>query len=480
MKKDLIIKKNKRRKLNWILTISNQIKVNYRNYALYVLENRGIPSFYDSLTNIQRVILNSASSNFEKTLNLIGTCFGEGYHHGDKSLINAINKLARTFNTAEEMLIGDGFFGTSVDSNAAQARYTRVKINPKIQKLIKENSFLNTRDEDKKWDPLWVKYPIGLITSIIGIGVGYKSTVLPRNLEDIKKYFNGEIKEVYPYFKNFNGKVKRYEKLKNVWLIEGAVKVNDTLHEIQINDLPPMLKFQSFIKKIERILEKFEGKASIINNSTVKANFKIKFKGVKNDWEFFKNIVLKSTKMLITESPIFIKDGQVLIYDSIEEYLEDFKYRRAQLEIERFKYFLNVNKKTENFTEAKIKFLKFMLTGKKTEKQIDNFLSKFDKNISVKLDGILLKHLTDDELKRCEEKIKELAKEYKEIEKELAKHEKEFKKLEDKTSKKGIKNKKNESIDLFSFDADEVDGIEMYDISKDIEDPDEDPDEDNE
>ena len=29
------------------LSISRQIDTNFRNYALYVLENRGIPSFYD-------------------------------------------------------------------------------------------------------------------------------------------------------------------------------------------------------------------------------------------------------------------------------------------------------------------------------------------------------------------------------------------------------------------------------------------------
>ena len=49
------------------LSISKQIDINFRNYALYVLEHRGIPSFYDALTNVQRVSLMNAPKAYSKS-----------------------------------------------------------------------------------------------------------------------------------------------------------------------------------------------------------------------------------------------------------------------------------------------------------------------------------------------------------------------------------------------------------------------------
>lgn len=68
---------------NFTLPISRQIDVNFRNYALYVLESRGIPNFYDALTNVQRIILQNAPTSFNKTISLVGSCISGGYHHGD-------------------------------------------------------------------------------------------------------------------------------------------------------------------------------------------------------------------------------------------------------------------------------------------------------------------------------------------------------------------------------------------------------------
>ena len=42
------------------LTIKEGINSYYRKYAFYVLESRGIPNFYDSLTPVQRLVLLNA------------------------------------------------------------------------------------------------------------------------------------------------------------------------------------------------------------------------------------------------------------------------------------------------------------------------------------------------------------------------------------------------------------------------------------
>jgi hypothetical protein len=66
------------------ITISDQIDQDYRKYAMYVIQSRGIPNFYDALTPVQRLILQNAPSVFKKTLGVMGEVFSTGlYHHGD-------------------------------------------------------------------------------------------------------------------------------------------------------------------------------------------------------------------------------------------------------------------------------------------------------------------------------------------------------------------------------------------------------------
>jgi len=66
------------------VSISDQINNQYRGYALYVLQSRGIPNFYDGLTPVQRIVLQNSPIKYDKTLSLVGNVIKSGlYHHGD-------------------------------------------------------------------------------------------------------------------------------------------------------------------------------------------------------------------------------------------------------------------------------------------------------------------------------------------------------------------------------------------------------------
>lgn len=441
------------------LPISKHIDVNFRNYAIYVLENRGIPSWYDGLTNVQRLIVLNAKSSFDKTLSLVGECFKDGYHHGDASLNGAINKLARPFGCAEQLLLGDGFFGSPCTHEAAAARYTSVKINPEFSKILKENQFLNTRKDEGMWNSLHVNLPIGLSTLVIGIAVGYKSTILPRHLDDVQKFIDGKRKEVKPYFKNFKGTITRYKNLDKTWLIEGALEIDEKTMSIHITDLPPMMKYSSFLTKLDKVIEDHYGRCTVTNKSSANVDLTIKFTGFINDWVHFKNIVTKATKMLVTETPVFIKDGLVIQYDRIEDYLTDFKYRIAQIELGRADYFYKETCFELEFNKAKKQYLEFMLAKKRTEEEIEKFLIGFDKRIASKLDSTLLKHLNDQELKRTVTKIKELEEE--KIARNMAMKNSmdKFNSMTDVSATRGIKNKVTK--DLLE-DVNNIDGIDVF------------------
>ena len=128
------------------LKISTQINENFRNYALYVLEQRGIPNFYDGLTTVQRIILSNVSTKFNKSISCIGESILNGnYHHGDMSLYKAMVRMAKEYNCSDNLLVGDGFFGTPVNPRAAASRYTNIKLNQKIDNIIKESSFFECK-----------------------------------------------------------------------------------------------------------------------------------------------------------------------------------------------------------------------------------------------------------------------------------------------------------------------------------------------
>lgn len=455
------------------LNISRQIDVNFRNYALYVLENRGIPSFYDGLTNVQRFIIINAPSNYNKTISLVGSCISDGYHHGDKSLTGAINKLARPFGNSEQLLQGDGFFGTPVDNTAAAARYTSIRVNPQIADMVRKSNFLNKKNEEESWDPLWVDLPIGITNTIIGIAVGYKTTVLPRKLEDVQNFLDGKVTEIHPHFKGFTGKISRFRDMDKTWLIEGTVKVNESARSIQVLDLPPMMKYGSFLRKLDSAMGAYTG-AAITNNSSTNVDVTITFKGTAPEWESLKAQIDRSTKILVTETPVFVKDGLVLEYDRIEDYIEDYRYRIADLRVRRLTHFRDISNEELIFQKCKEKYLTFMIQGKKNkmwaDAEIDAFLNTTTENvpgadtIRRRLNAILLRSLSEDELKRTQQKIKELTIELAKQEKELAKATKAFMLAEDTSMKRATQNRTNTPVDLFS--EEEIDGIEVFTNNK--------------
>ena len=445
------------------LPISKQINTNFRNYALYVLENRGIPSFYDGLTNVQRFILVNAPSNYHKTISVVGSCISDGYHHGDKSLTGAVNKLARPFGCSEQLLLGDGFFGTPVQQEPSAARYTSVKIAPGISDMIRKNTFLNTRNDETGWDPLWVDLPIGLSTTIIGIAVGYKTTVLPRSMKDVQKYLDGKAKEVKPYFKDFNGKITRFKGMDKSWLIEGIVEKHNTERWMRVTELPPLMKYGSFLKKLDAILNYHPG-VKVTNNSSTNVDIHLRYSGNEEGWVAFSEAIERSIKMLVTETPVFVKDGLVLEYDRIEDYIEDFKYRRSQLRMERAKHFLREANDELEFARCKEKYLMYMLETQRKENEVEKFLNGVTKNPRVKrrLESIYLKSLNEQELERTRKEIKRLEDLQAQQMLELAEATKILESMVDTAVLRGTSSKTSSAANLFE-DEEEIDGIAVWD-----------------
>jgi DNA gyrase/topoisomerase IV subunit A len=399
------------------LSISDQINQKYREYALYVLQSRGIPNFYDSLTPVQRIVLENSPANYNKTIGLVGEVIRTGlYHHGDSSLSGAISKLARPFGCSHQLLEGDGFFGSPVNPSPSAPRYTSVKINSSIKDIIQKHYDLNEKNEEGGHDWLHLEVPIGLLTHIVGIAVGYRSSVLPRKMEDIVEYLEGKNKLLKPSFKDFAGKIYKFGQEENIWLIESGFEVNQAKRTIRIYDLPPVMRYDSFMDKIISKLEGSGYEYRLQNNSQSKCDILISFYKVQpKEFEQVTAFVKKQTQIVVKEDIVFIKDGNVAQFDSIKEYLDAFKVHLENVKLKRLiRDEDNLNLDLE-FLEAKLKFLIFMSEKKRKNDEIIIFLEQFKKWISQKLSSIQIIKLSSDHIKETELEIKRIKSEIKKV-----------------------------------------------------------------
>jgi DNA gyrase/topoisomerase IV subunit A len=410
----------------------------------------------------------NAPKTFNKTISLVGACISNGYHHGDASLQGAINKLARPFACGERLLVGDGFFGTSVKPEASAARYTSVKINPVINDILGKHMVLNKKNDDDQWEWLKTEIPVGLLTSIMGIAVGYKTTMLPRNLQEIQKFLDGDKKaSLNPYFLGFSGKISPYNTILNTassksWLIEGVFTVDEKAKTVSITEIPPLMKYDNFVKKLSNYAEFSKAEFGIDNRSTDTLDITLKFKGGVT-WDEFRDRIGKMTKMLVTETMVFVKDGSVIEYQNITDYINEFRAHREFVRLQKSLYDIDVYSEELLFLKSKVEYLKFMLAAKRKEPEIEDFLAKYPARTASRLERTLLRDLNPEAIKRTNDLIAEETKKLQTEHKTKDSLQKSWEKLSLAVPKRS-KTTVTRSMDL--FDTEEIDGIEVLKVGE--------------
>lgn len=453
-----------------VIDVKEQINTYFKKYALYVIQARGIPNFYDGLTPVQRLILLNSPDKNEGTIGLVGSVMKTGlYHHGDQSLTGAINKMARTFGCSEPLLIGDGFFGTPVNPKAASARYTKVKISSFAKSTFKTNEALNIKNSEGSYDWLHVTVPMGLVTHIVGIAVGYSSNILPRKISDVVEYLDGKNKQLKPYFAGFGGTIKKHNGMDKSWLIEGMLEVDDKAMTIKIGDLPPLMRYDSFIRKMYQKIEELGDSCKVDNNSSKQIDITIKWRDAAT-WMQIKEAISKMTKMIAVEGLVFVKDGAVVEYEDITHYLDEFRIHQQRVVYKKMLYDLQVSNNELEYLRAKVLFMKFMMEKKRKRDEVKAWMSDYKPWIRARLDTLKVTMLTMEHLKETEDKIKETIAEIKRQEAECAKQLAKCKALE-----KGFKGKGKVSMESSVSLLDDIgipqmmDGIEVYNAEMDSE-----------
>jgi len=180
------------------ISIENEMKTSYINYAMSVIIGRAIPDVRDGLKPVHRKSLyamwdmgNTSDKPTKKSARVVGDVMGKYHPHGDASIYDTIVKMAQPFSYRRMLVEGQGNFG-SVDGDAAAAsRYTEVRLFPYAEALLEDLDkdtvkFVPNYDESLQ-EPtvLPAKIPNLLVNGTDGIAVGMATKMPPHNLREV-------------------------------------------------------------------------------------------------------------------------------------------------------------------------------------------------------------------------------------------------------------------------------------------------------
>ena len=113
------------------VSIADEMKRSYLDYAMSVIVSRALPDVRDGLKPVHRRILYSMIENgytpdkpYRKSARVVGDVIGKYHPHGDQSIYDALVRMAQDFSMRLPLVDGQGNFGSVDGDPAAAMRYT--------------------------------------------------------------------------------------------------------------------------------------------------------------------------------------------------------------------------------------------------------------------------------------------------------------------------------------------------------------------
>jgi DNA topoisomerase-2 len=272
-------------------TITEFLDQDYREFANYVVESRAIPSVIDGFKPTQRKIIHISNTAFKtgtekamKIFQLSGRIAADAfYHHGSKSLEDAIITMAQRFKNNAPLLIEDGQFGSLRSPEPGAARYIGTKLSPNFRLLYKDFDLLEYKEEEGyKIEP---KYFLPIIPTVLlngssGIAVGFATNILNRDpieLIDavVKVLGDKKIKTIKPHLNNYKGEFVQDKEIPKRWIIRGVYEKQNT-NTVRVTELPPSVTYEKYENHLDDLIEK-NIIVSYEDNSRDNVDYTIKF-----------------------------------------------------------------------------------------------------------------------------------------------------------------------------------------------------------
>ena len=180
------------------ISITDEMKSSYLDYAMSVIVSRAIPDLRDGLKPVHRRILyamhetnNGHDKPYRKSARPVGDVMGKYHPHGDSAIYDALVRMAQDFSMSLPLLDGQGNFGSMDGDNAAAMRYTEVRMDKPAAYLLadidKETVDFQDNYDGKDREPtvLPARFPNMLVNGAGGIAVGMATNIPPHNLGEV-------------------------------------------------------------------------------------------------------------------------------------------------------------------------------------------------------------------------------------------------------------------------------------------------------
>ena len=180
------------------ITIEEEMKNSYLDYAMSVIVSRALPDVRDGLKPVHRRILYSMYENnydwtkpYRKSARVVGDVMGKYHPHGDSAIYDAMVRMAQDFSLRLPLIDGQGNFGSMDGDPPAAMRYTEARMAKTASGLLedidKDTVTFQPNYDESEHEPtvLPARFPNILVNGAGGIAVGMATNIPPHNLGEL-------------------------------------------------------------------------------------------------------------------------------------------------------------------------------------------------------------------------------------------------------------------------------------------------------
>ena len=180
------------------ISLEEEMRRSYLDYAMSVIVGRALPDVRDGLKPVHRRVLfamNEANNvwnrPYVKCARIVGEVLGKYHPHGDAATYEALVRMAQDFSMRYPLIDGQGNFGSVDGDSAAAYRYTECRLEKIAAEMLvdidKETVDFVPNYDGKEREPavLPTRAPNLLVNGSSGIAVGMATNIPPHNLGEV-------------------------------------------------------------------------------------------------------------------------------------------------------------------------------------------------------------------------------------------------------------------------------------------------------
>lgn len=180
------------------ISIEQELKQSYLDYAMSVIVGRALPDVRDGLKPVHRRALyamhqlgNDWNKPFKKSARIVGDVIGKYHPHGEVAVYDTLVRMAQPFTMRYLLVDGQGNFGSVDGDSPAAMRYTEIRMSKLTHQLLadleKETVDFHPNYDESELIPavLPTRVPNLLVNGSSGIAVGMATNIPPHNLTEV-------------------------------------------------------------------------------------------------------------------------------------------------------------------------------------------------------------------------------------------------------------------------------------------------------